>query len=68
MSIATEYRYPVTPVCNPNAVVAGPDYRITLLTSALIRVEYSPDGCFEDRATQTVVNRAFALPSFTMCR
>lgn len=34
-------------------------YRITVLTPALLRLEYEEEGIFEDRKTQTVVNRSF---------
>lgn len=34
-------------------------YRITVLTDGLIRLEYSKNGQFEDRPSQTVVNRDF---------
>ncbi len=35
-----------------------------MLTTALIRFEYSEDGGFEDRATQMVCNRDFPVPEF----
>lgn len=37
----------------------GDKYRITVLTSQLIRMEYSELGIFEDRKTQIVQNREF---------
>ncbi len=39
--------------------MTGERYRFTVLTSRLIRMEYAPDGVFEDRPTQTVQNRDF---------
>ena len=45
------------PVCRKEAVIVGDHFRITMLTTALIRFEYSEDGGFEDRATQMVCNR-----------
>lgn len=54
--------------CNPrsasDACVYGDKYRFTVLTSRLIRIEYSEDGIFEDRATQAVVNRLFPHADF----
>ncbi|MDU0348591.1 TIM-barrel domain-containing protein [Actinomyces sp. MRS3W] len=41
----------------PEAVVVGPDYRFTVLTSRLIRMEFSRSGSFVDAATQLVVSR-----------
>ena len=52
------------PVCRKEAVIVGDHFRITMLTTALIRFEYSEDGGFEDRATQMVCNRDFPAPEF----
>ena len=43
----------------PTTVIQGERYRLMLLTPQLIRLEYAPDGIFEDRPTQKVQNRAF---------
>ena len=53
------------PVCRKEAVIVGDHFRITMLTTALIRFEYSEDGGFEDRATQMVCNRDFPVQEFT---
>ena len=37
----------------------GRDYRITFLTERLVRLEYQPDGLFEDRPTTCVRFRDF---------
>ena len=52
------------PVCRPEAVVKGGSWRITVLTPSLLRLEYSPDGFFEDKATQFALNRNFPPCSF----
>ena len=44
---------------NDAAVVAGETYRFTVLTSRLIRMEYSAAGEFVDERTQVVVDRSF---------
>lgn len=49
-------------------MIRGENYRITVLTDRLLRLEYSADGRFEDRATQTVLNRDFPTPEFTLTR
>ena len=36
---------------NPEAVIQGKSYRISVLTESLLRLEYSEDWVFEDRAT-----------------
>ena len=57
-----------TPLPPPDSVVRGDSWRITVLTERLFRFEYSPTGRFEDRATQTVVHRAFPPVPFTVVR
>lgn len=64
--ISDKYKYKVTPQAAAEAIVRGDKYRFTVLTDRLIRIEYSEDGIFEDRATQTVVNRNFAVPKFSV--
>lgn len=49
---------------NNKAIVQGQCYRFTILTSKLIRLEYSEKGKFEDRTTQSVVNRDFPLVEY----
>lgn len=56
----------INPIANKNAIVKGDKYRFTVLTNRLMRLEYSEDGVFEDRATQCVVNRNFDVPDFTV--
>ena len=46
-----EYILKSQPLCSQAAVVQGDTYRITVLTPALLRLEYHPLGKFEDRAT-----------------
>ena len=46
-------------VAKSKYVIKGQNFRFTLLTPRLVRLEYSNDGKFEDRATALVVNRVF---------
>lgn len=48
----------------PTGVVQGEHYRFSVLTSRLIRMEYAPDGVFEDRPTQIAVCRDFETPDY----
>lgn len=48
--------------------VQGSNYRFTLLTERLIRLEYSSSGVFEDRNTQLVANREFGPVAFEVHR
>ncbi|QLQ14995.1 MAG: DUF5110 domain-containing protein [Micropruina sp.] len=59
---------PTTPLADRAAVITGQHWRITVLTERLLRLEYAADGTFEDRATQTVINRAFPVVPFTVTR
>jgi len=47
-----------------SGVISGEHYRFTVLTSQLIRMEYTPDNIFEDRPTQVVVCRDFQTPDY----
>lgn len=49
---------------NPNAIIKGNNYRFTVLTERLIRIEYSSNGMFVDNPTQLVLCRNFRLPKF----
>ena len=56
------------PLARKENVLQGEKWRITLLTSRLVRLEYSEEGIFEDRPTQTVWNRDFEPVSRHMLR
>lgn len=62
------YRMKTSPGALPENIVTGDKYRITVLTDRLIRLEYSEDGIFEDRATQVVLNRDFPETEYRMNR
>ncbi|MBQ8202845.1 MAG: DUF5110 domain-containing protein [Clostridia bacterium] len=49
----------VSPKANEKSMLIGKNYRFTALTDRLIRLEYSYDGVFEDRASQVVFHRDF---------
>ena len=52
------------PKADAKAVVVAGNARFTVLTPQLIRMEWSEDGIFEDRATLTFVNRKLPVPAF----
>ena len=52
------------PKADAKAVVTSGNARFTVLTPQLIRMEWSADGLFEDRATLTFVNRETPVPEF----
>ena len=49
---------------NPNHIVKGNKFRITVLSDLLVRLEYSENGLFEDRPTELVMNRKFPVTEF----
>lgn len=51
-------------VSNPDAIIIGKKYRITVLTERLVRLEYNENGVFEDRPTRLILKRNFDKPSF----
>ena len=53
------------PVADPAAVVTSGNARFTVLTSRMIRIQYSATAQFEDRATFAIVNRRLHVPQFT---
>ena len=56
------------PKADDEAMVVAGNARFTVLTDRLIRMEWSADGAFEDRASITFVNRRLPVPEFTVQR
>jgi hypothetical protein len=52
------------PVAQDQAVVSRPPVRFTVLTPRLLRLEYSPEANFEDRASQIFWARHQPVPEF----
>lgn len=52
------------PKADPKAVVVSGCARFTVLTPQMIRIQYSKEKKFEDRATFAVVNRRLPVPAF----
>lgn len=46
------------------AIIRGVNYRITILSDILVRIEYNANGKFEDRPTELVKFRKFDVPKF----
>jgi len=59
-----EHRIESRPVAAAAAVVRGENFRFTLLTEGLIRLEYAADGVFEDRASAFALFRDLPVPPF----
>lgn len=56
------------PKADSSAEVVAGNARFTVLTSRLVRMEWSEDGTFEDNATLTFVNRRLPVPEFKVSR
>lgn len=49
-------------------IVQGEKFRFTVITERLIRLEYAPDGVFEDRPSQMVWNRNLGSSEFKVVK
>ena len=54
------------PQADPQAVVLCGNARFTVLTSRMIRMEWSPEAKFEDRASLAIVNRNLPVPDYSV--
>lgn len=61
-----KYTFANDPVANPAAIVAGEQFRFTLISDTVLRYEWSEDGVFEDRPSTFALNRRFAPPEYTV--
>ncbi|MEO5833959.1 MAG: TIM-barrel domain-containing protein [Nakamurella sp.] len=55
-----------TPRADPSAMIVGDQYRITVLTAGLVRLEWAPSGTFVDRASTLAQHRDLTVPRFTV--
>ncbi len=65
---AAHYPIDAQPLADPAAIVNAPNTRFTVLTSRLIRMEYSAAGVFEDRASQVFWYRRQPVPAYQVTR
>ena len=49
---------------NNTNIIQGKNYRFTILSEILIRMEYSETGVFLDEHTELARNRNFSIPKF----
>ena len=65
--LGKQFRYDMEkPKGNSEAIVQGNNYRFTIITDGLIRLEYSPTNAFVDYPSQLVLNRYYKKPKFTL--
>src|SRR3954454_20117654 len=58
------YRVASRPLADGSAVVRGDGFRFTVLADGLLRLEYSQDGVFEDRASAFALFRDLPVPRY----
>ncbi|HEV7623483.1 MAG TPA: TIM-barrel domain-containing protein [Amnibacterium sp.] len=58
------FRIPLSPVAHPEAVVQGDRWRFTVLTEGLVRIEWAPEGVFEDHPSTFALHRDLPVPDF----
>ena len=51
-------------IANKKSIIQGANYRFTILTERLIRLEYNDNGVFVDSPTQQVLYRNLKTPEF----
>ncbi len=59
-----DYKLDIRPAARPESMIVGPDFRFTVLTDRLIRMEYQPQGHFVDEPTQRILCRDFPKVDF----
>lgn len=58
------YAFTTSPVADPAAVISGDQWRITVITDGIVRLEWSANGQFEDRASTLALHRHQPVPEF----
>lgn len=49
---------------NPESIILGEKYRITVITERVVRLEYNENGIFENNPTELIWYRNFQKPNF----
>ena len=52
--------------CDHKAIVEGSNYRISVISERIVRLEFSPTGTFLDKPTQIIKKRNIGLPDFSV--
>ncbi len=66
--VPDQFKLDAQPMADADAIITVPHARFTVLTSRLLRLEYSPIDRFEDRASQIFWHRAQPVPEFKVAR
>jgi alpha-glucosidase (family GH31 glycosyl hydrolase) len=68
VDIPAQFQFSAKGKADPNAIVQAPGARITLLSSRLVRIEFSKEDDFEDRPSQIFWFRQQPVPHFKVER
>ena len=52
--------------CDKKCILEGNNYRISVISERIVRLEFSPDGKFLDKPTQLVKKRNIGIPDFSV--
>ena len=66
--MGSRFKWPVCGKAEDGNIVSGANFRFTVLTERLIRMEYSESGVFEDRASKSFFYRNFPQSEFSAMR
>ena len=66
--VLPQFKIAFQPAADPLAVVSLPNVRFTILTTRLLRLEFSPSGQFEDHPSQVFWYRQQPVPAFEVLR
>ena len=53
-------------VSDKKTVVQGQNYRMSVISERIVRLEFSPSGRFNDRPTQLIKKRNIGIPDFSV--
>lgn len=62
------FALPAEPQATPEAIIQAGPARFTVLSPGLLRLEYTPHGNFEDKASQAIWYRRQPVPAFELRR
>ena len=65
-NLGDNFKLPKVTMPKDECIYQGKNYRFSILSECLIRLEYSPEGIFEDKQSELVWNRSFSVPKFVV--
>lgn len=65
-NVPQRFKWPTNGIALKDSIITGKNYRFTVLTSRLIRIEYDKDGIFENMPSQSIFYRNFPKVDFSV--